>query len=34
VIEVNPTETPLTDHVSVWLEGAAGMVLPELVRSG
>jgi len=34
VIEVNPRRTPLSGKATVWLEGAAGVVLPELVRSG
>lgn len=31
VIEVNPIRTPLSDHARVWVQGAAGAVLPALV---
>lgn len=32
VIEVNPDRTPLSDQAAIWLQGAAGAVLPDLVR--
>ncbi len=32
VIEVNPEETPLTEHAHYHLQGKAGEVLPELMR--
>lgn len=32
LIEVNPTATPLTPHADCVLSGAAGRILPELVR--
>jgi NAD-dependent deacetylase len=33
VIEVNPTSTPLSAHATIVLSGAAGAVLPRLVRT-
>ena len=33
VIEINPTETPLTPYVSLYLSGRAGEVLPALLRA-
>ena len=33
VIEVNPTRTPLSAHATIVLSGAAGAVLPRLVRA-
>ncbi len=33
VIEVNPDETPLTEHAHYHLQGLAGAVLPELVKT-
>lgn len=33
VVEVNPTETPLTSRISFSLRGAAGQVLPALVAA-
>jgi NAD-dependent deacetylase len=32
VIEVNPTRTPLSAHATIALTGAAGEILPRLVR--
>jgi NAD-dependent deacetylase len=32
LVEVNPSETPLTGHADHVLDGPAGEVLPELVR--
>jgi NAD-dependent deacetylase len=31
VVEINPNETPLSDDASVFLSGASGAVMPQLV---
>jgi NAD-dependent deacetylase len=33
VVEINPEETPLTDRASFFLQGKAGVILPDLVAS-
>jgi NAD-dependent deacetylase len=32
VVEINPNETPLTEDASVFLKGASGELMPQLVR--
>jgi NAD-dependent deacetylase len=33
LIEINPEQTPLTDSVDVFLKGASGVILPQLMES-
>jgi NAD-dependent deacetylase len=33
LVEINPSETPLTPHADHALRGEAGRVMPELVRA-
>jgi NAD-dependent deacetylase len=33
LVEINPNETPLTPHADYSLRGAAGQVLPDLLRT-